>query len=81
MQAQVNSTLRKCSTKLMNLFEQNNKHKISYLKLEKQKIVQSLKLFHPEQANSIMVQLQQRTCRMREMYEVLRLNKYARDGL
>ncbi len=81
MQAQVNSTLRKCATKLMNLFEQHYKHKISYLKLEEQKIVQSLKLFHPEQANSIMAQLQQRTCRMKEMYEVLCLNKYARDGL
>ena len=81
MQAQLNSTSRKCSTKLMNSFEQHYKHKLSYLKLEEQKIVQSLKLFHPEQANYVMAQLQQRTWRMKEMYEVLHLNTYVRDGL
>ena len=63
LQAQVNSILRKCSTKLMNLFEQHYKHKVSQLKQDEHKIVQSLTIFHPEQVDSILNQLQQRTCR------------------
>lgn len=55
--------------------------KVSQLEQDEHKIVQSLTIFHPEQVESILNQLQQRTSRLMEMYEVLRVNKYARDGL
>ena len=81
MQARVNSTLKKCSFKLRNLFEQYYKKRLIQLKLEEQNIIQSLKLFHPEEADTVLMQLQHRTSRLTEMYEVTRLKKYDRDGL
>ena len=38
---------------MIYLFEQHYKHKVSQLKQEEQKIVQSLKLFHPEQVDDV----------------------------
>ena len=40
---------------MIYLFEQHYKHKVSQLKQEEQKIVQSLKLFHPEQVDDAVV--------------------------
>ena len=81
MQRSVSSTLKKCSMKLRNLFEQYYKSKLSEVQREEENIILSLKLFHLEQAHSIMEQLKQRTKRMEEVYEVMRVKKYDRDGL
>ena len=81
MQLRVNSTLRKCSSKLRNLFEQYYKKRLSKLKSEEQNIIQSFKLFHPEEADAVLSQLECRTSRLTEMYEVTRQKKYDRDGI
>jgi hypothetical protein len=45
----VGSGIKEMLYKANDLFEQHYKHKVSQLKQEEQKIVLSLKLFHPEQ--------------------------------
>jgi hypothetical protein len=81
LQSRVDSTLRKCSRKLINLFEQHYKHKLPCLKVEERELFLSLKGFHPIEVNSIVVQLEKRTQLWKRMFTDLRLNKYARDGV
>ena len=48
---------------------------------KEQNMIQSLNLFHPGEADIVLMQLEHRTSRLTEMYEVARLKNYDRDGL
>ena len=64
---------------MIYLIEQHYKHKVSQLKQEEQKIVLSLKLFHPEQIDDAVATANRQDDG--NLWSIAAENKYTRHGL
>ena len=61
----------------MGLFEAYYEHKIPSFRKEEWELMQAIKRLYPEEAYHIMSKLEERTRKLKDMFEMSRLRKYS----